>query len=75
MPSSVIRRFRYDERSRTLTITFVSGQRYAYAEAPPELYAGFRDAFSKGRFFAAHIRDRFDYRRVEDDPDEPQGAS
>jgi hypothetical protein len=60
MPSTVIRRFEYDEPTRTLTVTFVSGDLYAYRDVPPEVAESFRSAFSKGRFFAAYIRDRYD---------------
>jgi hypothetical protein len=42
MPSSVIRRFRYDERRRRLTVTFVSGEIYAYENVPPEVTEDFR---------------------------------
>ena len=75
MPSSVIRRFRYDEASRTLTITFVSGQRYAYAEVPPDVHRRFVEAFSKGRFFAAHVRDRFAFRRLDDEGGPPDPSA
>jgi hypothetical protein len=59
MPSTVIRRFEYHGPSSTLRITFVSGDLYAYREVPPGVAEGLRAAFSKGRFFAAHVRDRY----------------
>lgn len=66
MPSTSIRRFQYDDDSRVLSVWFVtSGKRYDYEGVPPDLYDDFRGAFSKGRFFNAHIRDRFPYRLVE----------
>lgn len=65
MPSSVIRRFDYDERRRRLRVTFTSGDVYDYEAVPPEVVADFRAAFSKGRFFGPNIRDRYRYRRVE----------
>ena len=64
MPSTAIRRFHYEPETRTLTVTFVSGQEYAYEDVPPETARDFREAFSKGRFFQAQVRDRFAYRRV-----------
>lgn len=64
MPSTAIRRFHYEPETRTLYVTFVSGQDYAYEEVPPETARDFRAAFSKGQFFQAHVRDRFAYRRV-----------
>ena len=66
MPSSVIRRFRYDERRRRLTVTFVSGEVYEYEDVPPEVTEDFRAARSKGRYFGPNIRDRYPYRRVTD---------
>ena len=67
MPSSVIRRFSYDEPRRRLRVTFVSGDVYEYDGVPPEVNTAFREAFSKGRFFGPNIRDRYSYRRVERD--------
>jgi len=59
MPSTVIRRFEHDPRAGALDIEFVSGRRYRYAGVPAEVAAAFRDAFSKGRFFNARIRDAY----------------
>lgn len=39
-----------------------SGKRYDYENVPAEVYAAFRAAFAKGRFFNKHIRERFRYR-------------
>jgi KTSC domain len=64
MPSSVIRRCRYDELQRTLEITFVSTKVYVYADVPPEVFDGFCAAPSKGQFFNRHIRDCYDYAEV-----------
>jgi hypothetical protein len=64
MPSTVIRRFEYDKSSRALRIAFVSGGLYAYSDVPPEVAEAFRAAFAKGRFFAAHIRDRYACERL-----------
>lgn len=63
MPSSVIRRFAYDDAARRLDILFVTGRRYAYHDVPPEEAAAFRGALSKGEYFNAHIRDRYRFTR------------
>ena len=63
MPSSVIRRYRYDEARHRLDITFVSGEDYSYFEVPGSIVSGLAAARSKGRYFQRHIRDRFAYRR------------
>lgn len=65
MPSSVIRRFTYDETQRRLRVTFTSGDVYEYDGVPPEVNDQFRASFSKGQYFGPHIRDRYPYRRVE----------
>ncbi len=63
MPSHLIRHTHYDAATRTLSVWLVTSEnRYDYEDVPPETYAAFRRAFSKGRFFNAHIRNRFTYR-------------
>ena len=66
MPSSVIRRFSYDEPARRLRVTFVSGEVYEYEAVTSEAAAEFKAAPSKGRFFGPNIRDRYPYRRLTD---------
>ena len=65
MPSTSIRRTEYDPATGTLSVWFVaSGRRYDYYGVPDEIFAAFRRAFSRGRFFNDHIRDNFPYRHV-----------
>ena len=59
MPSTVVRRFDYNPAAQALDVEFVSGRRYRYAGVPGEVAQAFREAFSKGRFFNARIRDRY----------------
>ena len=67
MPSTLIRNTKYDPATRILSVWFVtSARRYDYHDVKPETYAAFRQAFSKGRFFNAFIRDRHRFRLVED---------
>lgn len=66
MPSDVIKDFRYDAQSRTLFVTFQSGELYAYGGVEPETYAAMRRSISRGRFFMRRIRDRYAYGKVED---------
>jgi hypothetical protein len=61
MPSTVIRSFDYHPATGALDVTFVSGRRYRYAGVPEAVARAFREAFSKGRFFNAHIRDAYRY--------------
>jgi hypothetical protein len=65
MPSTSIRKSHYDPETKVLSVWFVaSGKRYDYEDVPPEVYAAFRNAFAKGRYFNEHIRDRFRYRLI-----------
>ncbi len=59
MPSSVIRSVSYDPAGRALTVRFVSGRVYVYADVPARVVAGLRKADSKGRYFNAHIRNAY----------------
>lgn len=59
MPSTVIRAARYDPDREVLDITFTTGRRYLYHGVPADAADAFRAAFSKGRHFNAHIRDRY----------------
>lgn len=65
MPSTVIRRFDYLPDKRELVIEFVTGRRYAYLDVPEEEVMAMRAAFSKGRYFNAHVRDRYGFRQLE----------
>jgi hypothetical protein len=72
MPSTAIRALSYDEVTRTLFVTFVDGDTYAYFEASPALYRDFRAARSKGGFFARRVRGLYRYRRLEGPGDQPE---
>ncbi|NRQ17485.1 KTSC domain-containing protein [Ensifer sesbaniae] len=68
MPSHLIKKTDYDPETRTLSVWLLTNdKRYDYEDVPVEIYAAFRRAFSKGRFFNARIRDRFKYRVSEPD--------
>jgi len=65
MPSSVIRFYRYNPESRDLLVVFQTGKRYVYKKVPPDTHEALKAAFSKGYFFNRHIRDQFEYERLE----------
>jgi hypothetical protein len=65
MPSTVIRRIDYDPAAQALDVEFVSGRRYRYAGVPESVARVFGEAFSRGRFFNARIRDRYPCRELE----------
>jgi hypothetical protein len=64
MPSTVIRRFVYDQSERALWVEFVTGRRYVYSDVPEEVAETFRQAFAKGVYFNTRIRDRYPCREV-----------
>lgn len=51
--------------SRVLEIRFESGRIYQYYDVPQEIYEGMLAAESKGRYFNAHIRDKYPYQEIE----------
>ena len=66
MPSTVIRSYRYDRARRALDIEFQSRRRYVYRDVPEATYEAMKQAYSKGEFFNAHIRDHFSFERKDE---------
>jgi hypothetical protein len=64
MPSTVIRTAHYHPDEAVLEILFTTGRRYLYHDVPPDEAERFAAAFSKGRYFNARIRDRYDYTEI-----------
>ena len=64
MPSSVIKAAYYRPDEAVLDILFTTGRRYLYHRVPPEEAERLAAAFSKGRYFNAHIRDHYDFTEV-----------
>ena len=62
MPSTVIDDYDYDPAARELEVLFTTGRRYVYRDVPQAVVDEFNSAFSKGRYFNAHIRDAYDFR-------------
>jgi KTSC domain len=72
VPSSVIRRFVYDEMESDLWVEFTTGRRYVYSGVPQEVADALRGAFAKGVYFNTRIRDRFPHREVTHEDEETQ---
>jgi hypothetical protein len=51
--------------TRVLELHFDSGRIYQYYDVPDEVYEGMLSAESKGRYFNAHIRDKYPYQEIE----------
>ena len=64
MPSTVIRRFVYDEMEQNLWVEFTSGRKYVYSNVPEEVASTLRSAFAKGVYFNSRIKDRYPHREV-----------
>jgi hypothetical protein len=67
LESSLLKSAGYDAATKILEIEFLRGGIYQYFDAPEEVYADFQSAESKGRFFLRQIKDKFDYKKVEQD--------
>ena len=63
--SSNIRMIGFDADIEELRIKFNSGAEYAYFGVSAEVYGGLMRAPSAGKFLAAEIKGKYDYRRVE----------
>ena len=68
MPSTVIRAAHYHPDTGMLDILFTTGRRYLYHDVPPDVADRFAAAFSKGRYFNAHIRDAYAFTEVAPEP-------
>ena len=64
MPSTVIRRFVYDEMEHRLWVEFTTGRKYVYSQVPHEVADALRSAFSKGAYFNSRIRNQFPCREI-----------
>lgn len=64
MPSTVIRSIRYEEDQELLIVEFVSGWIYHYRKVPQYIYENFRMARSKGIYFNAYVKEKFEFERV-----------
>lgn len=64
MPSSVIRDTSYDEATKEMRVTFVSGRVYVYEQVPRVIYNAFGSAPSRGAFFNVAIRGRYHFREL-----------
>ena len=54
----------YDRTTHILTIQFRSGGLYEYLNVPEIIFNQLLNAGSKGRYFHAFIKDRYQYRRL-----------
>jgi hypothetical protein len=55
----------YNLFAGVLTIVFHGNRIYQYFGVPPGVYLGLMNAHSHGRYFHAHIKHRYTYRRIQ----------
>lgn len=46
----------YDDENNVLTVEFVRGKSYQYADVPKSVYEDLKDAESPGKYFQSYIR-------------------
>ena len=63
--SSQIVSIGYNANTRTLRIEFKNKSYYDYSDVPPELFQQLMASPSKGKFFHATIKGKFEYRKIE----------
>ncbi|MCG6133627.1 MAG: lysine--tRNA ligase [Nostoc sp. LLA-1] len=61
---SVIKEYRYDAKSQTLTIEFDSGSVYEYFKVPPSVKEDLDNAPSKSQYFNKFIKGKFKYEQL-----------
>ena len=62
--SSNIRAIGYDPQGKVLEVEFVNGGIYQYFGVSQQLYERFMATSSKGKFFSAHILDKFKTKKI-----------
>lgn len=62
--SSNIARYKYEEKTRVLTVEFKNGGTYNYYDVPPAVFEQMKAAPSKGGFLARNIKGAYRYARV-----------
>lgn len=74
MPSTAIHHFAYDRASAALDVMFFGGRSYRYFLVPSRVADELGEAFSKGRYFNARIRDRYPFVELAAEEEAPPPA-
>ena len=64
MPSTVVSSFKYFPETLTLRIRFVSGLIYEYFQVSEKIYQEFKTAGSKGNYLNRHIKNHFNFKKI-----------
>lgn len=62
--SSNISAVAHDEKDKVLRVWFNNGAVYDYVSVPRSTYTGLIGAESAGKYFHAHVRNAFEYRKI-----------
>jgi len=62
--SSMLRKVRYDPKTRFLDVIFTTGEKYRYKDVPPDEYDGLMSAKSHGRYMQSYIIDQYETMRL-----------
>lgn len=63
--SEALRSVGYDARRRVLEIEFEGGAVYRYFAVAPAVHAALMAAPSHGAFFGEHVRDAYEFERID----------
>jgi hypothetical protein len=63
--SSMLRRVRYDPKSRFLDVVFRTGETYRYKNVPLDEYNELMKAESHGQYMQMHVIDQYETIRLE----------
>lgn len=63
--SSNIDEISFDKEAKEVTVKFHSGASHTYADVPEEHFHKMQQSESAGKYFHAHIRDKFKSKRLE----------
>ena len=58
----------YDPATQTLRVAFQTGTQYDYLNVPPEVYEAMLAAPSVGSYQALQIRNKYEFQKVTDEP-------
>lgn len=62
--SGMLKAIEYDEVKNDLTVTFNNGGSYVYHDVPKEMFDGILAAESAGKYYLAHIKDKFKFEKL-----------
>ena len=64
MPSSVVSAIKYDAKTATLRVIYVSGMVYDYKEVPQEIYTEMKTSKSKGIYLNHNIKGHYPFEKI-----------